>query len=246
MITYIYDGSFDGLLSCIYKAFYSKEKPESIVSELELIENFLMEKEYIKADTEKSSRVYKAIEEKIGKNSLRKVFFTYLSNIEGREIIILRYLQLGFKMGKDVDLNLADRDVLAVDKIYRRVSKERHRLTGLLRFKRIREGILYAKVEPDHDVIGLLAPHFEKRLKNENFIIHDTKRSIAVFYNKEEWIIKGIESRDSFLVKEKEEGIYEDLWRVYFDSISIKRKTNPKLQRNNMPRRYWKNLTEKN
>ena len=29
MITYIYDGSFDGLLSCIYKAFYSKEKPET-------------------------------------------------------------------------------------------------------------------------------------------------------------------------------------------------------------------------
>lgn len=246
MITYIYDGSFDGLLSCIYKAFYSEEKPEIIVSELELVENFLMEKEYIKADTEKSGRVYRAIEEKIGKNSLRRVFFTYLSNIEGREMIILRYLQLGFKMGKDVDLNLADRDVLGVDKIYSRVSKERHRLTGLLRFKRIREGILYAKVEPDHDVIGLLAPHFEKRLKNENFIIHDTKRSIAVFYNKEEWIIKGIESRDSFLVKEKEEGIYEDLWRVYFDSISIKRKANPKLQRNNMPRRYWKNLTEKN
>ena len=245
MIVYIHDGSFDGLLTSIYEAFYSDIKPEEIVSQEEFIENFLAEKIYIKTDIEKAKSVYHAIEEKISYQSLKKVFYTYLSEIPGIGIMILKYLQLAFKIGKEVDLNLANEDVLNIDKIFRRVGKERHRITGILRFKKIKEDILYAQIEPDHNVVALLAPHFVDRLASENFIIHDTKREIGVFYNKEEWIVKSIEKPDPFLVKDKEE-IYEDLWRVYFDSISIKSKINPKLQKINMPMRYWKHLTEKN
>ena len=118
------------------------------------------------------------------------------------------------------------------------------RSTGILRFKSIKEDILYAQIEPDHNIIALLAPHFQARLRNENFIIHDSKREIGVFYNKKEWIVKDIEKLDPSLVKESEE-IYEELWKTYFKSISIERKTNPKLQKRNMPMRYWKYLTEK-
>ena len=244
MIVYIHDGSFDGLLTCIYEAFYSKIKPEEIVAQEDYIENFLAEKKYIKTDIEKAKRVYNAIEEKISYQSLKRVFYTYLSEMPGTGIMILKYLQLAFKMGKEVDLNLANEDVLNIDKISKKVAKERHRISGILRFKKIKNDILYAQVEPDHNVIALVAPHFIDRLRAENFIIHDTKREIGVFYNKKEWLVKSIEKPDPFLVKDTEE-IYEDLWRVYFDSISIKTKTNPKLQKINMPMRYWKHLTEK-
>lgn len=245
MITYIYDSSFDGLLTSIYEAFYSDTKPDKIVSGEEFVENFLEEKIHIKTDTIKAKRVYDAIEEKISHESLKRVFYTYLSELPEIGMLVFRYLQLGFKMGGEIDLNLANEDVLAMDKIFRRVGKERHRLTGILRFKKIKNDILYAQVEPDHNVIALLAPHFTDRLRGENFIIHDTKREIAVFYNTKEWVVETIEKPDPFLVRDSEE-IYEDLWRVYFDSIAIKTKTNPKLQKGNMPMRYWKNMTEKN
>lgn len=245
MISYIYDGSFDGLLTSIYDAFYSDIKPENIVSQDQYVENFLAEKIYIKTDIIKATKVYKAIEEKISNASLKKVFYAYLSEEENVGMIVLRYLQLGFKMGSDVDLNLANEDVLNIDKIARRVGKERHRITGILRFKKIKNNILYAQIEPDNNVVALLAHHFVDRLRNENFIIHDIKREIGVFYNKKEWVVKDIEKPDPFLVKDSQE-IYEDLWRVYFDSIAIKNKINPKLQKRNMPMRYWKHLTEKN
>lgn len=245
MISYIYDGSFDGLLTSIYEAFYAKEKPTDIIREEGFRENFLVEKVYIKTDPEKARKVYSAIENKISPESLRRVFYAYLSELPDSGMVILRYLQLGFKIGSYVDLNLANEDVLNMDKISRLVGKERHRITGILRFKKIKEEILYARVEPDHNIIALVAPHFKERLKGENFIIHDTKREIGVFYNKKEWIVKDIERLDPFLVKDSEE-IYEDLWRTYFKSISIQTKTNPKLQKRNMPMRYWKYLTEKN
>jgi probable DNA metabolism protein len=42
-------------------------------------------------------------------------------------------------------------------------------------------------------------------------------------------------------VAEKE---YQDLWKKYFETIAIKERTNPRCQKNFMPVRYWKNLTE--
>ena len=244
MITYIYDGSFEGLLTSIYEVFYASVKPDDIKTTVDYVENFLVEKIYIKTDMEKSQRVYEAIEKKISKDSLKRVFYAYLSELPDSEMKILKYLQIGFKIGQDVDLNLANEDVLNMDNIYKKVGSERHRLTGLLRFRKIQGDILYAQVDPDHNVIALIAPHFKARLVSERFIIHDIKRELAVFYNTNDWIIKDIEAPDPFLVKDSEEH-YEDLWKVYFNAISIERKTNIKLQKRNMPMRYWKHLTEK-
>lgn len=244
MITYIYDGSFEGLLTCIYKAFYADIKPDDIKSRGDYIENFLVEKIYIDTDMDKFQRVYEAIETKISKDSLKRVFYAYLSELPNAEIVILKYLEVGFKIGSDVDSNLANEDVLNMDKINKKVGNERHRLLGILRFKKVKDDILYAQVEPDHNVIALVAPHFKARLSTENFIIHDIKREIAVFYNKEEWVLKDIEAPDPLLIRDTEE-TYEDLWKVYFNAISIERKTNIKLQKRNMPMRYWKHLVEK-
>ncbi len=244
MITYIYDGSFEGLLTSIYEAYYSSIKPDDIVSKEMYIENFIVEKKYIKTDIEKSQRVYEAIEMKISTESLKRVFYAYLSEIPNSEMMVLRYLQLGFKMGRDLDLNLSNDHVLNIDNIYKKVGTERHRVVGLLRFRKVTSDILYAQIEPDHNVIALVAPHFKARLSAENFIIHDIKREIAIFYNKSEWVVRDIERIEPFLVKDIEED-YEDLWKVYFNAISIERKTNIKLQKRNMPMRYWKHLTEK-
>jgi hypothetical protein len=40
--------------------------------------------------------------------------------------------------------------------------------------------------------------------------------------------------------------LLQDLWRTYFKAICIKERMNPRKQLNDMPRRYWKYMTEKN
>ena len=66
----------------------------------------------------------------------------------------------------------------------------------------------------------------------------------GVFYNKKNLLVGDINKADSSLVRDSEE-IYEELWKTYFKAISIEGKKNPKLQKNMMPKRYWKNLVEK-
>lgn len=243
MIYYVYDGTFDGLLTSIYEAYYRHENPDDIVSEDRLDENFLIQKVYITTDKDKSSKVYHSIEEKISLEALRRVFYAYLSELPKSGIIILNYLKIGYKLGRAVDDNLAHDAVLNMDKINYKVSSERHRFLGILRFKMLDNGVLYADLEPEYNIIGMIAPHFANRLSNENFVIHDLKRNIGVFYNKREWIIRDFEIGDNVIIREDEEE-YQELWRAYYKHISIESRKNLRLKKNNMPMKYWKHLVE--
>jgi len=243
MIYYVYDGTFDGLLTSIYEAYYRHENPDDIVAEDRLEENFLIEKIYIITDKEKSSKVYRSIEEKISLEALRRVFYAYLSELPKNGIIILNYLKIGYKLGRAVDDNLAHDAVLNMDKINYKVSSERHRFLGILRFKMLDNGVLYADLEPEYNIIGMIAPHFANRMSNENFVIHDVKRNIGVFYNKREWIIRDFEIDDNVIIRDDEEE-YQELWRAYYKHISIESRKNLRLKKNNMPMKYWKHLVE--
>lgn len=241
-IAYLYDNSFEGFLTCIYKAYYSRENPSYIISREEQMD-FLIQKIQVETDLEKSGKVYRAIQEKISHSALIKVFTVFLSEEKEMGTIILDYLRIAFRMGSQIDDYNIHPAVIEIDKLYKRVSHERHRLLGLTRFKELENGIFYAQLEPDYNVVSLLAPHFCERLKNERWIIHDIKRGIAVFYNKKEWVIRNIDQPESFVVSEEEED-YQDMWREYYKHIAIGNRKNTRQKKAYMPTRYWKHLVE--
>jgi probable DNA metabolism protein len=241
-IVYLYDNSFEGFLSCIYRAYYSKENPSYIITKEEQID-FLVETILIATDLEKSQKVYKAIQEKISHSALIKVFTVFLSEKKEMGTVVLDYLRIAFKMGAQIDDYNIHPAVIEIDLLYKRVSYEKHRLLGLARFQELQNGIFYAQLEPDYNVVSLLAPHFAIRLKNERWIIHDIKRGIAVFYNKEEWVLRNIDEPENILVSEAEEG-YQDMWREYYKHIAIGNRENTRQKKAYMPTRYWKHLVE--
>lgn len=245
MTCYIYDGSFEGLLTCIYEVYYRREKPEEILKEEEFIPNLLTEEVYIKSDMNKFSKVYEAIKLKISPISLKYIFYVYLSDINGSSNLIYNYVKLGFKLGRSVDLHLHDSRVLRIHMIVKKVTSEIHRMLGFVRFNDIDDKFLYAPIEPDHNIIALITPHFTERLCSENFIIHDLKREVASVYDKNGWSITFLPKEYGLnLLSRNENGFYEFLWKEYFKSTTIENRLNPRLQKMYMPKRYWKFLTE--
>jgi len=126
-----------------------------------------------------------------------------------------------------------------------KVRTEKHRLLGLLRFQLLKGNVYYAAVEPDHNVIELVAPHFSRRMASQNWIIHDLKRDLAAVYNQQEWVSTSFTLKQR-MEMEREEEYYQMLWKQYYESIAIPSRINPKLQKRCMPQRYWKHLVEKN
>lgn len=246
MIIYLYDGSFEGLLTAIYEAYYGQEKPEQILTQQEYQPDLFSRPLIIQSDAEKASKVYNAIEQKISQEALGHIFYVFLSELPGVSTLIYRYLQLGWRLGGDINGHLAVEPVREVLKISQRVGIERHRMLGLLRFQKInwQRGLYYAPFEPDYNIVGLIAPHFSRRLADQNWIIHDVKRKLAAFYNQREWVI-GELSYPGQLDWEDSEALYQELWQEYFAKIAVEGRTNGKLQRQFMPVRYWRHLIEK-
>lgn len=242
MLDYIYDGSFDGLLTAVYEAYYRKETPERIMSEQSYQENLLSTKLYVETDTVKANKVYQAIKNKISYDALKNVFYVFLSELPEAGTIIYHYLKLGWKIGNQVDKHLTDERVLTVHDISRKVGRERHLMLGFIRFRQLEGNIYYAPMEPQYNIVGLVAGHFASRLANQNWIIHDVRRGLGAVYNRKEWIITNIDVKE--LKFSEEERNYQQLWKEYFNNIAIKHRFNPVLQKSNMPTKYWKHLVE--
>jgi len=64
MIHYYYDGTFDGLLTCVYESYYGVEPPDRIFRSKNMQQSILDKNIDIVTDSEKASKVYEAICEK--------------------------------------------------------------------------------------------------------------------------------------------------------------------------------------
>ncbi|MDD3168274.1 MAG: TIGR03915 family putative DNA repair protein [Eubacteriales bacterium] len=250
MVDYLYDGTFEGFLTCVYYHYYG-EKASGIYRKEDYQASLLSGCRSIVTEEKKASRVYEAIEKKISGEDLRRIYRVFLSSDEEKENKLLRYIRLGFQEGSGISLLHSNPIVFEVQRCEYKVNIETHRIKGLARFTALRNSsprengneILYCSIEPDHDILEIIANHFADRLKNDPFIIHDKTRNKAVFAQGGSWYISGFTDKDLPLFGEGERE-YRDLWKKYFDTIAIRERINPSCQKRFMPVRYWKNLTE--
>jgi len=240
-IAYLYDGSFDGLLCCVYESYYQKELPYLIFNHDEPQETLFPVKE-IETDTFSAQKVEDSIISKISGEALRMVRLCYFSFEENKEIIILNFLRLGYKIGPSVTNMLSDDTVKAITDIARTVSRESHFYKEFLRFSDF-NGALVAIIEPKNFVLPMIVHHFCDRFPSEQFLIYDESHKHAFVYQNGENAIIPLEQLELPKACKKEEK-YRALWKQFYNTIAIEGRINPKLRMGNMPKRYWKHLTE--
>ncbi|MDD2294904.1 MAG: TIGR03915 family putative DNA repair protein [Eubacteriales bacterium] len=243
---YVYDGTFDGLLCCLYAHVY-EEAAQAILPEADAGQLGLAPRRKVTTRSREADRVADAIEKKISRNCLRRCYRAFLSGEPGVETDILAYVFYGFSKGKDVDLLHGDPIVRRIDVLNHKVGRETERMLGMIRFGLIRdpEGqpILYAHIAPDCDLLQLVMPHFLNRYRREPFVIHDIKREKAAFSTDGRWVMQTL-SRDFSPEYTPDEEACRALWRRYFTNAAIQERINLRCQKNFMPRRYWQHLVE--
>ena len=146
--TYIYDGTFDGLLTIVFDAYSSKVLPQKVYSDDNYIENFLDRTQYIQTDYEKSKRVFDGIEKNICYEALYNSYNAFLSNEKDKEMYILKYLCNGFDVGPKINNMLTISYVFKVINMRRKALAECHKLKGLLRFQEVGDNLCYARNSP--------------------------------------------------------------------------------------------------
>jgi len=239
---YLYNNSFNSLFALISYLLKLNIIPKDIKSENEYIPNLLEEPILINIENEKEK--IDELEKHLSLNIIKIVKYVYLADNKDKELIIYYFIKNALKYHNDIlgrrNLNCVNASLV----LSQYVSREAHKLKGFLRFKLTKNNFYYAEIAPSNNVISILANHFQKRLKQELWIIKDTKRNIyAVYDTKNVKYYKEDEIKVLNLEQDKYDE-YEKLWLTFFNTIAIKERKNLKAQRNFMPKKYWQYIIE--
>jgi probable DNA metabolism protein len=258
MTVYVFDHTLDGLLTAVFDSFFLHQQPEFLLAEGEQLPLFADEPHRVVTDSEKAERVWKGLEKHLSKDGLRMITVSWLSEERALNQPLFNFICKVFRREPfdSYERNASDPDVLEVRNTCRRVLHEQLRMKQFIRFQKAKDGTFLAVVSPDHNVLPLIIDHFQDRFNDQPWLIYDAKRHYGYYYDgaaapihitfEDEAAVPFNLSNgklDAEVLSENDQ-IFQQLWRTYFKAICIKERMNPRKQLSDMPRRYWKYMTE--
>lgn len=243
-----------GIFSAIYEAGisgyghkYIRIQPQSseYMYSMELFAEYID----VESSEKKMNAVLKAIKEKISYEAYDYVMKAIVSGESCRGDVIYQFITYGFTLGAKVIMAVQFQQVADMFTLVRNVQNEAYRYIEILRFKEVIHNppLLLGIIEPKHDIIAHITNHFADRFNSEWFIIYDAKHHKAALHEAAgDWEIWHLTPKDEERLRQldKTHEEYSDLWKVFFENISVKERENKKLQTNNLPLRFRKHMTE--
>lgn len=252
MKTIVYNGSFEGFLCAVFDVFDYKFTDVNIVPTHKHQPSLFAEPHIVTNNTQHSSRVWKGLEKKLTKDAQDQLYRAFLSELDGIENSLLHYIQYVFASEKFMEEDYSHAAVLTVTQTAKKVWREKHRMEAFVRFQQTADGLYYAIIDPDYNVLPLIAEHFKTRYADQRWMIYDGHRKYGMYYDLEAVSTVQIQFSDAVeegknvaSVYDESEVIYQQLWQQYFKSVNIEARKNTRLHIQHMPRRYWKYLPEK-
>jgi len=250
---YLYDGSFEGLLSAVAVAVKSEQSVQGIYSEDGYSAQLFDTVVNVSTDSEQAQKLFSYLKN-VGGYAVQFTINGYLGEDNTVGLHLYRMVQLCLKHGaRGLEL-YSDDSIRYLSELSRRVNWEAHRLCGLIRFRELKENIYYGPFESDRNVIGYLVRHFTGRMGSSKWILHDVGRNISLYWDGSQ--VQSIEVDPVFTRYVRGQGevpdghfadkerYYQQLWRAFHVTITNPDRENRKLQRQLMPKRYWRYLVE--
>lgn len=246
MSTCRYDGSFEGFLCAVADCLERGDgKPGFVRNGADhAVGLFVGDIREVPTVRETALLFRNRFVETVSREAFCTARYAFHSRKEGIEQMVWRYLTLGLEVGQRLAGMLAVEPVCSVNRSARKVSHEAHKYKGFVRFSEVEAEFLYARIEPEADILVLIAPHFVARVGDRPWMIHDLSRRQAALYDLRSWrLIRDIEltAEPHLTVTEHD---YAALWQRYFQRHAIAERHNPGLQKKHVPLRYRKHLTE--
>ena len=247
----ICEDSLEGIYTAIYDAYALREGHEHIHVQVGEEDNYRLFATYLysKPDSVKTDKVVRTLKNRLGEEVYLTICRAAASFYTDKGEAIYRTVVEGITngSGRRTMENLRNPYITRTFELARRTANEAHHEIEFLRFQELEQGVLYAEVGPENNVISFVMPHFADRLAPENFMIHDEKRGLfGVHPAKEEWyLVSGV---DEFLAESihysQKELKYQELFALFHKTIAIKERKNSRLQQQMLPLRFQDYMVE--
>lgn len=246
----------DGILTGVYDAWASRVGHGNL--RLEIGENanyeFFSRYQQVEPDGEKAEKVARTIRRRLGEEAWHHIYHAMLSNKPEKAEAVYRTVVLGLsndsgKAGISVRFmeNLKDPYIFQVFSLSRAVSFEAHRYLGFLRFREMQGGFLFSEIAPEGQILPLIGDHFADRYPLEHFLIYDKHHETFLLHQAgKAWVLlEGAEFHGELLTESEKERDFSRLWQRFVTTIAIPERKNPGLQRQMLPLKFRKFMTEK-
>ena len=236
-LTGILTGVYDGWASRLGHSHVRLAIPDQGNMEL------FCEYEEVMADTDKAGKVLRTIRERMGEDAAVMIARAAACPDKDKADLIYRMIVLGLhlKDGHRITGMLGDPVMQRMFELGRKAGNIAMRYIEIIRFQELDSGALLAVIDPEADVLALIAPHFSNRLPLENWMIYDRRRQKAVIHpaGKGWFLVEEVDER-SVLEAEMshEEARYGELWKCFFKTLTIEARVNQKLQTSLIPLKY--------
>ncbi|MBD2721626.1 TIGR03915 family putative DNA repair protein [Hymenobacter armeniacus] len=249
---YTYDGTFEGLLTVLFTVYDSKAAPNSIQPEAAVQGGLFAAPAPVETSETLAARVWEGLLNTMDAEARTRLYHVFLSEDADREMLVFRYVDLALRSPQDIAENYANADVRRVQRLAQQMFREKHRMEAFVRFEKTTDELFHATIEPDMDVLPLIAAHFTTRYADQRWLIYDRRRHYGLYYDLTRTDVVQFETATaprstglSATVLDEREPLFKVLWQAYFDHVNIPERKNLKLHRRHMPLRYWKYLSEK-
>ena len=252
MIVFFFDNTMEGLLTAVFDAYSRKVFPDRLLTEGSIAPMFTTEEYTVIAQEEKALRVWAALEKKMSKGACNMLTNAWLAEEEGKDDLLFRFIRKTLDSKVSIETNFGDDDVLQLHRLARKVAHEELYIKQFVRFQKAADDIYFAPIAPVHNALPLAIEHFKDRFADQKWVIYDIKRHYGYYYDLHTVVEMTLDDDEHLLsgkldekMMAEDEKLFQELWKGYFKSMTIKERINLKLQRQHMPKRFWKNLTEK-
>jgi probable DNA metabolism protein len=247
MVTLAYDGTFEGWLTAVFEIYEYKFTDVDFSAEGVSSNMFSMDREVI-TDHHKAERVKQGLNQRLSAQGYQQLYQAFYSGEEKMDRQMWLFAQYVFTSKINIEGDQRNPIVWSIYKAAQKVRRESHRMKAFVRFQLTKDQLYYAMVEPDCDVLTLIAKHFANRYADQRWLIYDAKRKYGIYYDLEKVSVVEMTFHNStpgVEVWDEKELFFQKLWQRYFGSVNIKARKNMKLHLQHMPKRYWRHLTEK-
>ena len=247
---YICTDTITGLCSALHDAWLENRNGDAGIGLRGRIQQQLFcQYKTVEETDEKAQRLQRMVKRYLGYNAYWDIYYALLSEDQEKGTEVFRVMQEARNIpdSRKIMDHLGNPDVAKVFAMSRSVSNEAHMYEEFIRFRELKNGILFSEITPKSQVLTCIGDHFADRFPLENWAIYDKTHEVFLIHQKKEgWGLVRGETLDPDAVSELSdvEKDYAALWKDFFDAVSIRERENPKCQRNHLPLRFRGDMTE--
>ena len=239
-VVYLYDGSFEGFLCCVFESFAQHELPFAVWTPEPAT---LYPVKEIPTDRATARRVFASFRAKLSEETESLVTRDFLSGWEDKELRLIRFLHLAFALGPGTVKRRGHTEVAPLYQMKQSLDWEVDKFQGFVRFQE-HDGMLGAVIHPKNYILPLLRPHFCARFPEENFLIYDAVHQAVLLYQNHKAQLMELAEPLTLPPPDEKEQQFQDLWKQFYKTLEIRARHNEKGRMTHCPKRFWADMTE--